>query len=328
MALVVPQAEPGARGQRGPGVTFGLVELEAEHGRGGELQVDDRAGAGRAEFAGDAPRLGQAAGSGVVEHVDRAELVQRPQPPHGQPGRVRCGQGLFEGVTGAVEVVCPADPAEQFQRPAADLGARPWRGQDALGEGARPVARVVGGQGDLGVQHGRLGAEAGLGMSGEQVAGDADVPPRGRPPGPVHRRVGQLEMDRRPPGGGVSSRREVSDEAVADLHRLVHLPGQRQGLDEQRFGLGAPIRRGEQARGPAQRAGRGGQRAPAERRPSGFGQQRAGPAPGRRPGRPGPRPDRRTRRAARDEPPPARRAPGRRALPASAAAARRSPPPW
>ena len=259
-------------------MAIGLVQLEAEHGRGGELQVDDRAGAGRAEFGGDAPRLRQAAGARVVEHVDRAELVQRPQPPHGQPGRVGRGEGLFEGVPGAVEIAGPADPAEQLQRPAADLGARPRRGQDALGEGTRPVARVVGGQGDLGVQHGRLGAEAGLGIGGEQVARDADVPPRGRPPGPVHRRVGQLEVDRRPPDGGVATRREPGDEPVADQHRLVHLPGQGQGLDEERFGLGALIRRGEQARGPAQGAGRGGQRAPAERRPPGFGQQQAGPA--------------------------------------------------
>ena len=236
-------------------------------------------GAGRAQFAGDAPRLGQTAGAGVVEHVDRAELVQRPQPPHGQPGRVGCGQGLFEGVPGAVQVAGPADPAEQFQRPAADLGARPWRGQDALGEGARPVARVVGGQGDLRVQHGRLGAEAGLGVGGEQVAGDADVPPRGRPPGPVHRRVGQLQVDRRPPvaASPPGVRRAMSRSPICIASSTC--PASARRLDEQRFGLGAPIRRGEQVRGPAQRAGRGGQRAPAERRPSGCGQQRAGPAP-------------------------------------------------
>ena len=77
--------------------------------------------------------------------------MQRSQPPHGQPGRVGRGESLFKGVPGAVQIARPADPAEQLQRPAADLGARPRRGQDAFGEGTRPVARVVGGKGDLGV---------------------------------------------------------------------------------------------------------------------------------------------------------------------------------
>jgi len=139
------EAEPGARGQRGLGVSIGLVQLEPEHGRGGELQVDDGAGAGRAEFGGDVPRLQQAASARVVEHVDRAELMQSPQPPYREPGRVGRGEGQFEGLPGAVEIAGPADPAEQLQRPAPDLGARPRRGQCALGEGTRPVARVVGG---------------------------------------------------------------------------------------------------------------------------------------------------------------------------------------
>ena len=195
------QAEPGARGQRGLGVAFGLVELEAEHGRRGELQVDDRAGAGRAEFGGDAPRLRQAVGARVVEHVDRAELVQSPQPPHGQPGRVGRGQGLLEGVPGAIQVACPADPAEQFQRPAADLGARPRRGQDALGEGTRPVARVVGGQGDLGVQHGRLGAETGLGV-GRRAGRPRCRRAAARPPTGSHPPPRGPASGGSPPGGG------------------------------------------------------------------------------------------------------------------------------
>jgi len=37
--------------------------------------------------------------------------------------------------------------------------------------------------------------------------------------------VGQLEVDRRLPDGGVAARREPGDEPVADQHRLVHLPG-------------------------------------------------------------------------------------------------------
>ncbi len=133
-------------------MAIGVVQLEAEYGRRGELKVDDRAGAGRAKFGGDAPRLGQAVGARMVEHVDRAELMQRPQPPHGQPGRVGRGEGLFKCVPGAIQIAGPADPAEQLQCPAADLGARPRRGQDTFSEGTRPVARVVGGKGDLGVQ--------------------------------------------------------------------------------------------------------------------------------------------------------------------------------
>jgi len=72
------------------------------------------------------------------------------------------------------------------------------------GHGGAQAEVRLGGQGDLGVQHGRLGAETGLGVGGEQVARDADVPPRRRPPGPVHRRVRQLEVDRRPAAAGVT----------------------------------------------------------------------------------------------------------------------------
>ena len=42
------EPEPGAGLERGLGVTFGRVKVESEHGRGGELQADDRTGAGRA----------------------------------------------------------------------------------------------------------------------------------------------------------------------------------------------------------------------------------------------------------------------------------------
>ena len=63
-------------------------------------------------------------------------------------------------------------------------------------------------------------------MGSEQITRDADMPPRSRPPGPVHRRVGELEVDPGPPDGNVATRREPGDEPVADQHRLVHLPGQ------------------------------------------------------------------------------------------------------
>jgi hypothetical protein len=70
------QPEPGAGGHCGLGVTFGFAELVAEHRDGGELQIDDRAGAGGAQLIGDTPSLGEAVGAGGVEHVDGAELVQ------------------------------------------------------------------------------------------------------------------------------------------------------------------------------------------------------------------------------------------------------------
>src|ERR1700722_11048188 len=42
------QAETGTGCERGPGVTFGRVEVEPKQGRGGELQADNRTGTGRA----------------------------------------------------------------------------------------------------------------------------------------------------------------------------------------------------------------------------------------------------------------------------------------
>ena len=81
---------------------FGRAELVAEHRDGGELEVNDRAGAGGSQLIGDTPGLGEAVGAGVVEHVDGAELMQGTQPPHGEPGRIRGRQGLLEGVPGGV----------------------------------------------------------------------------------------------------------------------------------------------------------------------------------------------------------------------------------
>jgi hypothetical protein len=88
------QPEPGAGGQCGLGVMFGFVELVAEHRDGGELQVNDRAGAGGSQLIGDTPSRGEAVGAGVVEHINGAELMQGTQPPHGEPCRVRGRQGV------------------------------------------------------------------------------------------------------------------------------------------------------------------------------------------------------------------------------------------
>ena len=96
------QPEPGGGGQCGLGVMFCLAELVPEYRDGGELQVNDRAGAGGAQLIGDTPSLGEAVGAGVVEHVNGAELMQGTQPPYGEPCRVRGRQGLLEGVPGGI----------------------------------------------------------------------------------------------------------------------------------------------------------------------------------------------------------------------------------
>ena len=54
------QPEPGADGHRRLGVMFGLAEFVAEHRNRGELQVNDRPGAGSAQLIGDTPSLAEA----------------------------------------------------------------------------------------------------------------------------------------------------------------------------------------------------------------------------------------------------------------------------
>ena len=93
-------------------MVFGLAELVTEHRDGGELQVDDRAGAGGSQLIGDTPSLGEAVGAGVVEHVNGAELMQGTQPPHSEPCRFRGRQGLLEGVPGSIQILSPQDAAE------------------------------------------------------------------------------------------------------------------------------------------------------------------------------------------------------------------------
>jgi hypothetical protein len=72
---------------------------------------------------------------------------------------------------------------------AADLRACPLRGQGVLGESTSLVDRVAG-ESHLPLEHSRLGGETGLWLGREQVIGQAYVPSRGRPPRPVHRRMG------------------------------------------------------------------------------------------------------------------------------------------
>ena len=276
MACVLASPSRVADRYRGMGVMLGLAEFVAEHRAGGELQVNDRAGTGSAQLIGDAPGLGESVSAGVVEHVNGAELMQGTQPPHGQPCRLRGRQGLLEGVPGSIQVISSQHAAEQFVCMAADLRTRLRRGQGAPGEGASPVDVVVG-ECDLGVQDGCLGGEAGLRVGREQVTGDSELPPCGSPPGSIDRRVGQLQVHRDPAGARAAARRQLGDQAVAGLHRLVDPAGQRQPLDEQHLGFGALLTVTEQLHSAAQRIDGGGERASAERGPASREQQGTSP---------------------------------------------------
>jgi len=64
-------------------------------------------------------------------------------------------------------------------------------GEGTLGEDASLVD-VIAGEGDLGVQHGRLAGDAGLRGGREQVPGDCELPPRSGPSSCIHCRPGQM----------------------------------------------------------------------------------------------------------------------------------------
>ena len=92
------QAEPLADGEAVAGVPGGLIEFEQRVAGGGELEVEHRGRAQRAELGRGPSGLGEPPGTRVAEQLNRAQFVQRPQPPDRQPGRVGDGEGTLESV--------------------------------------------------------------------------------------------------------------------------------------------------------------------------------------------------------------------------------------
>jgi hypothetical protein len=93
----------------------------------------------------------QALGTRVIEHVDRSDLVQRPDPPDRQVGCLRGSQRLLEGRTRRGQVAEPVGPADDLQGVAASLGVHCRRRCDAVGQAAGQVG-VVGRERDLRLQ--------------------------------------------------------------------------------------------------------------------------------------------------------------------------------
>ena len=88
--------------------------------RGGEVHVQHGLGAEHAQLAGSPPGLEEAGRSGVVEHVDRSELVQSTKAPHREAGPARRATRLLEGLPGRAEIVRPVRPADELKSMATD----------------------------------------------------------------------------------------------------------------------------------------------------------------------------------------------------------------
>ena len=118
-----------------------LVDLPPAHERRGQLQVQDRRGAQGTKFVRGAAGGEQAVGAGMIEQVDRAELVQGPQPPQRELGCLGGLQRLPEGRAGGIQIMQALGPAEDLQGVAANLGPSRARRQRAVRQADR--ARVV-----------------------------------------------------------------------------------------------------------------------------------------------------------------------------------------
>ena len=82
-----------------------------------ELQVDDAPRSSRAPSDSAMRRASRRrSGDSDVEHVDRAELLQRPHPPQAEPGRGGDVVGLRERGLGLRHVAAPLGPADHLER--------------------------------------------------------------------------------------------------------------------------------------------------------------------------------------------------------------------
>ena len=96
--------QPLAQGERVPGVTGALVELEAQVGHRGQLEAERGRRAQRAERLRAAAGLEQAGRAGLVEQFDGGQLVQRTEPPYAEPGLVGDGEPALERRPGPWQV--------------------------------------------------------------------------------------------------------------------------------------------------------------------------------------------------------------------------------
>jgi hypothetical protein len=98
-----------------PGRVEGSVDVELLQIRPGQLEVEHGDRAEQPQSLGDAPRVGQPLGAGVIQQVHRAEFVQSAQLGHRQVGATGDLVRALECPPGALQIVQPVAAAHQFE---------------------------------------------------------------------------------------------------------------------------------------------------------------------------------------------------------------------
>ena len=162
--------------------TLGLVQVEAEHRRRRELQVDERARAGRAELVGDAPGMAR---DGRSRHGRTCRWCRARAGPGaastGSPAASAVARACSKACPGRIQVVHALDAADQFEGMTADLRACSCRGQRRPRREREPGRPSLPAKATSASSTAAWAASRGSGSGSEQVIGQPNVPSRSRP---------------------------------------------------------------------------------------------------------------------------------------------------
>jgi len=248
--------QPRADGKGSPGVLVGIIECEPEEEGSRQLKVQNSGSAQGTKVVRGPACLEQAPGTGVVEHLDRAQLMQRVQPPDLQMSGICDRQRPLERLPRRVEIIDALTSPDQLKRVTADIRARIARGQHALGKAASSID-VVAGERDLGLKDRRAGSECRLRVCRKQALRSVKMQAGRRPPRRSCSGVSQLKVDLGARSRDGAALTELGHEAITDCHCFIDPSRQRQRLDKPRLSSGAPVTIVEQPDGTAERVDSG-----------------------------------------------------------------------
>jgi hypothetical protein len=218
----------------------GIIEREPEEEGSRQLEVKNSGSAQGTKVVRGPARLEQTPGPGVIEHLDRAQFMQRVQPPDLQMSGICDRQRPLERLPRRIEIIDALTSPDQLKRVTADIRACIARGQHALGQAASSVD-VVAGERHLGLKDRRAGSKGGLRVCRKQALRSVKMHAGRRPPRRGRGGVSQLQVDLGARGRHGAALTELRDEAMTDRHGLIDSSRQRQRLDKPRLGSGVPV---------------------------------------------------------------------------------------
>jgi hypothetical protein len=241
-----------------PGVLVGVIEREPEEEGCRQLEVKNSGSAQGTKVVRGPARLEQAPGTGVIEHLDRAQFMQRVQPPDLKMSGIGDRQRPLERLPRRVEIIDALTSPNQLKRVTTDIRASIARGQHALGQAASSID-VVAGERHLCLKDRRAGSECRLRVCRKQPLRSVKMHAGRRPSRRSRSGVSQLQVDLGARSRHGTTLTELGDEAITDCHCFIDPSRQRQRLDKPRLGSGAPVTIVEQPDGTAERVDSGGQ---------------------------------------------------------------------